>query len=172
MLPTSETHLVSTPKIAVEIPARRPSEAHRALSNARALSAATSYFFSDGCFAGGGNVWSSKLLYTRGENDNAPCLGFRRRFFLLVFPFVVVVGGYYRQSLRELKKDGLSASGNVRVCLVGTATPFDEPCGPICKADFVGRLLCCACCCCRRIRIVRADVRLAGGRIVVVVVGE
>lgn len=167
---TSETRLVSTPKMASETPASRLSEAHRALSSARALSIATKKINSDadGLFAGEGRMINlSALARCRsGENGNAPCLGFGgRRFFLLVF----VVGGY--QHLCELKKDALSARGDVRVCLVGTATPFDEPRGPICKADVVGRLFCCCCCCCRccrRIHIVRVGFRVVDGRIVIV----
>ena len=110
---------------------------------------------------GGGRTIKHVVNYS-----NAPCLAFGRRFFLLAF--VVIVSGGYRQRLRKLKKHALSARGNVRVCLVGTATPFDEPCGPIRKADVVGRLFCC-CCRYRRIRIiVRDGFRLIGdGRVVI-----
>jgi hypothetical protein len=154
--------------MASEIPESRPSEAHRALSSARALSTATKRRKKKGVQMGAGGLRST-------VNGNAPCLEFGRCFcfFLVVF---VVVGGYRQCRLCELKKDALSARGYVRVCLVGTATPFDEPCGPICKADIVGRLFCCCCCCCCRrcIRIIvsRAGFRLVGGRIVVVVIRE
>ena len=85
---------------------------------------------------------------------------------------MLVVGGY--ECLCELKKDALSARGNVHVCLVCTTMPFDEPCGPICKASIVGRLLCCCCCCRPSGIIVRVGFRFVAWRriVVVVVVGK
>lgn len=72
-----------------------------------------------------------------------------------------MLGGHH-QGLCELEKDVLPARDNVRVWLVGAATPFDEPRGPCSEADVVRRLL--RCCCRRRV----VGIRFVGGIIVFV----
>ena len=160
--PTSEPCFAPTLKMAFETPESRLSEAHNALSSARALSTANpkKIIGLDGV-SGGQFVCIGMFV----EVAHVPYIGFGRFGRRFVFVFVFVVGGH--QGLCGLEKDVLSARGYVRVCLVGTATPFDEPCGPCHKGDVVGRLLC-YCCCCRRFRIISVGLRFVEG----IAVGE